>query len=164
MTFSSIQELKKQGLNGFYSIKELTQNPLLIPKEKGVYLVLSFYNEVKFLKEGTGGYFKGKNPNVPIAELKRNWISNALILYIGKAGGLDSKATLYSRLKQYIKFGQGKDVGHYGGRFIWQIQNSNELIVCWKELFNSEPSIVESQLIEEFSKKYTKRPFANLKD
>jgi len=164
MTFSSIQELKKQGLNGFYSIKELTQNPLLIPKEKGVYLVLSFYNEVKFLKEGTGGYFKGKNPNVPIAELKRNWISNALILYIGKAGGLDSKATLYSRLKQYIKFGQGKDVGHYGGRFIWQIQNSNELIVCWKELLNSEPSIVESQLIEEFSKKYTKRPFANLKD
>ena len=66
----------------------------------------------------TGEFFKGKNPNVVLDELKKNWIDDTLVVYIGKAGGGNSKATLKSRLRQYFGFGQGKSIGHWGGRLI----------------------------------------------
>jgi hypothetical protein len=113
---------------------------------------------------GTGGHFKGKDPNVPLYELKDNWVDNAIVVYIGKAGNEVSSATLQSRLRQYFWFGQGKNIGHWGGRLIWQLKNSTDLVVCWKALPNSDPRTVEADLIRQFITKYSKRPFANLAD
>ena len=106
---------------------------------------------------GTGGYFKGKNPNVTLSELNANWVENTKVVYIGKA------TSLKPRLKQYFSFGQGKNVGHYGGRFIWQLRYSKELIVCWKSL-STDPREYEADLIKQFVELFGKRPFANLKD
>lgn len=165
MNFNDINEIKKAGFIGFEKMSNLFINNSSIPKIKGVYLVLNpNFKKVDFINIGTGGYFKGKNPNVSIDELKLNWIENSLVVYIGKAGSDTSKATLNSRLKQYFGFGQGKNIGHWGGRFIWQLKNSSDLIVCWKPLLNDDPRTFEKQLIKEFLTKFNKRPFANLAD
>ncbi len=77
------------------------------------------------------------------------------VVYIGKA------TELQKRLNQYFKFGNGKNVGHYGGRYIWQLEKPENLLVCWK-ITNEDPDKVESELIEKFKEIYSKRPFANL--
>ncbi len=153
------------GFIGFKKMSELFEDSLIIPKIKGVYFVLNLDSKpLEFLEIGTGGYFKGKNPNISVDELKSNWIDNTKVVYIGKAGKDGSDATLQSRLRQYIKFGQGGNIGHYGGRLIWQLKNSKNLVVCWKELPTEDPRTVEANLIKQFVSIFSNRPFANLAD
>jgi hypothetical protein len=163
--FKDIDEIKKAGFQGFRKMSELFINSSAIPKAKGVYMILyTGKDEPKFLRKGTGGFFKGKDPNISIEELKRNWVPDTLVVYIGKAGKEGSNATLQSRLRQYFAFGQGRNVGHYGGRLIWQLNNSSDLVVCWKPLPTTDPRSIEVTLIREFVEKYSNRPFANLTD
>ena len=154
------EKLMKDGFEGFVSVKDLKEDFKSggIPKVEGVYHVLRLKDsEPEFLKKGTGGYHKGKEPNVCIDELRQNWIGAEPIVYIGKA------TELYKRIQQYIKFGSGKDVGHYGGRYIWQLADSDDLIVCWKCVEDSRS--VEAAMIAEFKMNHEgKRPFANLQD
>jgi hypothetical protein len=165
MNFKDIEEIKNAGFNGFKKISELILDNSCLPKIKGVYVVLNVGNKApEFLSKGTGGYFKGKNPNVSIEELKRNWVDKAIVVYIGKAGTEEGKSTLKSRLSQYLRFGQGKNIGHYGGRLIWQLKHSGDLVVCWKTLSKEDPRTLEANLIRQFVSKYSNRPFANLKD
>jgi len=163
MDFNSIDDIKNTGFIGFKRIGKLFADDSLIPTTRGVYMVLYTSSEPPvFLEKGSGGFFKGKNPNVSIAELKSNWVNDTQVVYIGKAGKESGSATLKSRLRQYFQFGQGRDIGHYGGRLIWQIQNFSDLLVCWKELPDEDPREVEYALLSEFMKRYNKLPFANL--
>jgi hypothetical protein len=158
MTFNDIEELKKAGFTGFKKMSELFLDSSMLPDKNGVYLVLNVDNKsADFLNIGTAGHFKGKNPNVSLSELNSNWVENTKVVYIGKA------TSLKSRLRQYFSFGQGKNIGHYGGRLIWQIKDSNELVVCWKSL-SADPREFEAELIKQFVSTYGRRPFANLKD
>lgn len=173
MTFKNIDEIKEAGFTGFKAMRELFIDKSSIPDIKGVYLVLYPTNKPPdFLPAGSGPtlYKKKKNPNVSIAELKSNWVEATIVLYIGKGGGknqkgLEGNETLRSRLSTYFSFGQGKDVTHYGGRLIWQLTNSRELVVCWKPTPREEPREIEDNLIQEFKSTYEgQRPFANLTD
>ncbi len=165
MTFSNIEEIKNAGFMGFKTMKELFLDCSVLPAIKGVYLVLNLeQEEPKFLTIGSGGHFKGKNPNVSIRELRSNWVNDTIVVYIGKAGKEGSAATLKSRLRQYFSFGQGRNVGHYGGRLIWQLKNSADLVVCWKALPTDDPRTIETKLIRKFVETFSKRPFANLAD
>jgi hypothetical protein len=164
MNFKVIEKIKEEGFTGFKPMRELFNDSSAVPRERGVYMVLNLSKGKEFLAVGTGGFFKGKNPNVPLQTLESNWVENTIVVYIGKAGGEESGATLQSRLGQYFRFGQGKNVGHYGGRLIWQLKNSADLVVCWKELPTEDPRTVESGLIREFVSQFSKRPFANLTD
>jgi len=129
MDFNNIADIKKAGFTGFKKMTELFFDSSSIPKIKGVYLILNpDYKKAEYLQIGTGGHFKGKNPNVSIDELKLNWVDNSLVVYIGKAGSETGSATLNSRLKQYFGFGQGRNIGHWGGRLIWQLKNSSNLL------------------------------------
>ena len=80
----------------------------------------------------------------------QNWVRDTVVVYIGKAGGTDHSATLNKRLRMYLRFGQGAPVGHYGGRLIWQIKNSGDLLICWKTQITEEPRNVEAKLLSEF--------------
>lgn len=157
VSFEQIDELHANAFVGFKSINELCLDSRLIPDTKGVYLILNFNTKpIEFLAIGSGGFFKGKNPNVEISELQSNWVEKTIVVYIGKA------TSLRKRLGQYFSFGQGKNIGHYGGRYIWQLKNSKDLIVCWKSLTNSDPRELEKELIKLFVSKFGKKPFANL--
>lgn len=163
MDFNNIDEIKKAGFKGFKRMGELFIDSSSIPKIKGVYLILNpNYGKAEFLQTGTGGFFKGKDPNVSFDELKSNWVDNSLVVYIGKAGSDTSQASLNSRLKQYFGFGQGRNIGHWGGRLIWQLKGASDLLVCWKSLPNDDPRETEKQLIGKFVAEFSKRPFANL--
>ena len=166
MDFNNIDEIKQAGFLGFKTMKELIIDSSSVPKNKGVYFILNPKNKkAQYLDIGTGGRFKGKDPNISVEKLKSNWVDNSLVIYIGKAGSETGRATLNSRLKQYLKFGQGKNVGHWGGRLIWQLKSSSNLIVCWKPLPNEDPRTIEKQFIQKFKSKFSnKRPFANLVD
>ena len=158
-----IQALRDDGFKGFETIENLTNtNCRDVPNTMGVYKVLNPKGEKKFRAESIGGHFKGRNPTISQDDLNRNWVEDLPLLYIGKAGGFNSNATLQKRLRQYMRFGQGVPVGHWGGRLIWQLENSNDLIVCWKTLDSDEPRDIERQMIQNFVDNYGDRPFANL--
>ncbi len=159
-----ITQLKDFDFQGFVTINHVRQNNKIIPQIKGVYIILKTAKKYTFREIGSSGYFKGKDPNVSLDELKANWVDNSQIVYVGKAGSNTSLSTLRSRLIQYFQFGQGKAVGHQGGRYIWQLEEAEELTVCWKTIEGIEPATVETNLIKEFTRYYGKRPFANLKD
>jgi len=156
MTFNNIDEIKKAGFTGFKKMSELFLDSSMLPDNNGVYLVLNIDNKPgEFLTVGSGGHFKGKDPNISLVDLKSNWVDNTNVVYIGKA------TSLRSRLRQYFSFGQGKNIGHYGGRLIWQIKYSKDLVVCWKSL-TTDPRQFEADLIQQFVKTFGCRPFANL--
>jgi hypothetical protein len=162
MDFTSIDSIKKAGFVGFKTMQDLFIDSSMLPATKGVYLILNLGKTPSYLQTGTGGHFKGKDPNVSIEELKKNWVDKTIVIYIGKAGSDSSRATLKSRLKQYFGFGQGKNIGHWGGRLIWQLSSSNNLVVCWKPLPNADPRAFEEKLIKDFVIQFENRPFANL--
>lgn len=156
---NAIQELKERGFKGFTTIKELKRNFSCgnIPHTSGVYIVLYPTTEhPQFMERGTGGFFKDKNPDVSIEKLQAKWVEKEAVIYIGKAEDLNN------RVKQYIDFGSGKPVGHYGGRYIWQIESSDNLTVCWKDFENAREK--EKEMILEFKDEHNGMlPFANLK-
>ena len=165
MMFTNESELKANGFSGFIAVSELQKNKCRdVPNNKGIYLVIRMItSEPKFLKISTGGYFKGRNPSVSISRLRKKWVDTAKVLYIGKAGSMVGDANLKNRLHQYMNFGLGLVVGHWGGRFIWQLSDSNSLQVCWKSTPNENPRMVERNLIQKFKNYYGKLPFANLR-
>lgn len=164
MNFASDEGIRQGGFEGFKAVSTLqTSGCCEVPDERGVYLVLSRNTKrPDFLSESIGGHFKGKDPTVEVGVLKSKWIRNSVVLYIGKAGGPGKAATLRSRVRQYLHFGQGKPIGHWGGRYIWQLADSSGLEICWKPTLNEIPREVEKGLIREFKVACKKLPFANL--
>ena len=163
MLYDNIEEMKDFGFKGFETVETLMMYECSqVPKQKGIYFVLNTNGSPSFLQQSVGGHFKNRNPTVSVNELKENWVDSTLVVYIGKAGGSNSRATLQSRLKQYMRFGEGEPVGHWGGRLIWQLANNSDLTICYKTLSASEPRDEEKKLILDFELNYGKMPFANL--
>ena len=155
-----IEEFGDMVFTGFSSVGSFKESSALrqIPDVSGVDLVLRVSDEAPvFIESGTGGFFKGRNPNVPLCKLEADWVEDTTVLYVGKA------ASLRKRLGQYIRFGQGKPVGHWGGRYIWQLADSGNLLLCWKTTKKEEdPDALETELINRFRSCHGCRPFANL--
>ncbi len=157
-----LASLEQQGFVGFKKVSELMETRCaVVPAEEGVYVVLrESAEEPVFVEDGTGGAFKGKNPNSPISTLKENWVEDTEIVYIGM-----TRDTLKRRLSAYMRFGQGEPVGHWGGRFIWQLKDSRDLVVCWKPMSAGDAAEEESDMIQAFKQAHAgRRPFANLHD
>lgn len=157
MESAFVNALKMDMFNGFVRVFNLRGEALKdIPDVPGVYMVLrDSVERPDFLVRGSGGYFKGKDPNVPLSELCANWVEGANVLYIGKA------KSLRKRISQYLRFGDGKPVGHWGGRYIWQLADAQELIFCWMPVIG-DADAVETEMICRFREHYGSRPFANL--
>ncbi len=94
MTFNDIDEIRKAGFTGFKKMSELFLDSSMLPDNNGVYLVLNIDNKPgEFLTVGSGGHFKGKDPNISLADLKSNWVDNTKVVYIGKATFIKVKAS-----------------------------------------------------------------------
>lgn len=164
--FKSIASLKKNGFVGFVSVKELQEDCTCIPKEMGIYLVVLPNQQIpRFIKNGPAGFRGGRDPNVTLKVLCENWVNGTVVLYVGKAGGPIQKTKLKGRLKSYLDHGSGnKSAAHWGGRLIWQLKNSQDLLICWKVSKNTTPREDEKEFIQFFCASYgNQRPFANLR-
>ena len=153
MTFSA-EALGAAGFVGFRSLAGLDTST--VTADGGVYLVLIEPTaQPRFLTTSVGGRFKQKDPTVELSVLKSKWLDDSPVVYIGKA------ASLRSRLRQYRDFGRGKPIGHWGGRFIWQLENHADLLVCWRPTVDN-PRRAEEALLAAFKSQYGVLPFANL--
>lgn len=154
---TEIENYRKDGFIGFVPVSELRGNTKVMPESGGVYIVVRESDKApKFLTEGTGGFFKGKNPNVSIDELKVNYVADSKIVYIGKA------TSLKKRVGQLLRFGAGSAVGHWGGRYLWQLADSNNLLIAWKPTPTVDPRTEEVRMLEKYVSLHGKLPFANL--
>ncbi len=111
-----------------------------------------------FLGMNPGGRFKDKDPSVAVEVLNTSWVAGAHVVYIGKADVADR------RLKQFARFGAGEPVGHWGGRYIWQLSDSDQLLVAWHAISWTEQARgYEKRLLARFAELHGGvRPFANL--
>ena len=155
--------LEKQGFTGFVTFDELRSSHFeLVPTEGGVYVVLrETSNEPSFLPIGRGGHFKGKNPNLEVDIPQSRWVPECHIIYIGKADKRGQKRHLRKRLQEFAHFGSGRAVGDWGGRLIWQLTDSANLLVCWKT--DAAPAVLESEMIAAFQTSHGRLPYANLR-
>jgi hypothetical protein len=155
----------ERSFEGFETFEELRASAYEpVPKCAGIYQVLwSTGYRPRFLNRSPAGWFKGRDPTVPIETLERKWVDRTACVYIGKAGGSRQRATLRSRISQFERFGRGKPVAHWGGRYIWQVVGVNSLLVCWLPTPKEFPYRVERKMLIEFQLKYGCLPFANLR-
>lgn len=154
---NEITKYREEGFTGFVKVANLRLTSNIIPPTEGVYVVLRATNDKPiFLEEGTGGHFKDRNPNVPIAELEKKFVGGSDTMYIGKA------TNLHKRLGQLLRFGAGANVGHWGGRYLWQLADSDNLLIAWKETYPSNSREVEFEMLTTYRNEHGRLPFANL--
>lgn len=159
--FSGLDALRDAGFEGFVPL--VTLDASAVPQRPGLYTVVRpSTKEPHFLDASVGGWFKGKDPSVPVARLESRWLTTTPVVYIGKAGGSTSGANLAGRLTQYRRFCNGEPVGHWGGRFICQLADLPDLLVAWRPS-SGEATSEDTAAIDEFKLQYGQYPFANLR-
>lgn len=146
------------GFVGWKPLGTLAKSDL--PAVHGVYVVTTPpLSAPTFLPESVGGPHKHAELTVDILTLADAWRDGAEILYIGKAGG---DAGFKDRLWAYAKQGRGYGAGHYGGRYIWQLDGSEKLLVGWLPTPGMDPGVVENAFLALHLEEFGVRPFANL--
>lgn len=110
----------------------------------------------------SGGWFKGRDPSVALQILEAKWLDNAYVIYIGKADAGASGRGLRTRIGEYLRFGNGEAIGHWGGRYLWHLSDPLKLMVAWKAADPAGPA--ETQLMNDFVAEYGQLPFANLRN
>ncbi|MFD4439301.1 hypothetical protein ACFWPK_05925 [Nocardia sp. NPDC058519] len=150
------------ALDGFGRFVSFSGLPAAgVPAEPGVYVVVRTATTTPvFLSASPAGWFKGKDPTLPLAELQAAWVPGEPVLYIGKAAAGQSRTRgLRKRLDEYRRHGAGHPVGHWGGRMIWQLADSAELLVGWQVVADARAA--EKAMIADFVAMYRQRPFSN---
>jgi len=106
--------LTARGFSGFITFSGIDLDQL--PTKPGVYVVLREKPARPcFLVENPAGWFKGKDPTVPLEDLERAWPDGSNCVYIGKAAaGTTGRRHLRQRIKELRQFGDGRPVDHQG--------------------------------------------------
>jgi hypothetical protein len=150
----TLEGLKRTGFVGFVLFSQLDASD--IPRAAGIYVVVHpGAAEVQFLDVSTGGHHKGKDPTVPSDILEARWVDGCPVIYMGMTGNLKR------RLREFRDFGLGKPIGHWGGRYIWQVQRSEEFLVGWK-VTPGNAREEEKALLARFRSDHGRLPFGNI--
>lgn len=156
--------LEAAGFSGFVRFVELPTSD--VPPVAGVYVVVrTASTSVTFRRTSPAGRRNGRDPAVPVETLEQAWIEGTQVLYIGKAGrGAADNRGLRTRLAEYRRHGLGRGAPHWGGRYIWQLTDADDLVVAWLPTPGVEPEVAERELIAGFRRAFGGRPFANRND
>jgi hypothetical protein len=154
--------LKADGFTGFRTLTDLDINR--IPQKPGVFAVLCPEGfRPQYLARSTAGVFKKKDPTLPPDALAAEWVADADVLYVGKAGpGSKGNRGLRRQIQEFVDFGRGRPPGHWDGRLVWQLAGTGSLLVAWKELPTQELGAAEAGYHARFREEYGRLPFANL--
>lgn len=149
-----VRDLQGEGFQGFVSFRELRDGRIAeVPDGPGIYVVLRESEPPPvFLRSNPGGRFKGRDPTVAVEVLESRWVEGANLVYVGKAN------RLRRRLRQFADFGAGKPVGHWGGRYLWQLEGAADLVVGWRETPEGSPREAEIELLSRFRTPHGGRP------
>jgi hypothetical protein len=148
-----------EGFSGFVRVSDLRDGAVKrIPNEPGVYVVLREHaHPPEFLTSSLGGHFKGKNPTVAVAILRERWIDDESLLYVGQSKNLKD------RVNGLIRFGSGRPVGHWGGRYLWQLSDCEEMLVAWAITETQEGAkSMERAILSAFYERFGHLPYANI--
>ena len=157
--------LEQQGFEGFLMAGQLRHDRCEeLPSVPGVYALLRETIEPpEFMTRSNAAEYRGENPTRPIDELMERWVPGAQVLYFGRACGPGVRSLIKQRVKRYMRFGQGRVVGHWGGRFVWQLRDHSSLRIAWKTLEGGDPAQFEAELQRRFREHYGTLPFANVR-
>jgi hypothetical protein len=155
------QTLIERGFRGFVRFKGVDLQA--IPNGAGVYLVLRETDtRPRFLERSPAGRFKGKDPTVPVDELTNDWPTGSHCVYIGKASlGAKGDRGLQQRIREFRQYGDGKAVGHSGGRRIWQLSDGDDYVLAWLPTPSDDCADVEAELLSDFKKRHDRLPIGN---
>lgn len=155
--------LRREGFVGFDTVGHLRDDGCrTVPRENGVYVIVRPPGTPpRFTPRGTGARWRGLDPNVPVAVLNQHWVADACVLYIGRAAGTGVRGKLQQRVKRYLRFGQMKNVAHWGGRYLWQLEGAGSTRVAWRP--SASPADDEAELQAVFARRFGAMPFANLR-
>lgn len=149
---------------GFLPLRAVRTSLTQIPKRPGVYVIAREHtSSPRFLKRSRAGWFKDLDPSYPVKKLEDKWVADAQVIYIGKAGPNPSRS-LRRRIDELLRFGSGEDIGHRGGRALWQLQGIWDALIAWKETPDEEPRDAEKSLIAKFKSEFGVLPFANFQN
>jgi hypothetical protein len=148
--------LESEGFVGFSTVSSLRDSRCAeVPKSDGVYVAYRAAIEVPvWLEISTGGRFKGKDPSVTTETLAARHLPEVPVVYIGKGD------VLRRRIDQFVRFGAGAPIGHWGGRFVWQLADSDDLLIAWKTTHQARTE--EIALLAKFESAFRRLPLANL--
>ena len=154
--------LRGGGFAGFRQVGKL--EIMRIPQGTGVFAVLRPDGfEPRFLKKSTAGIFKKKDPSLPEPSLAAEWVEDADVLYLGKAGpGSKGNRGLRRQIQEFLDFGNGKPPGHWDGRLVWQLAEPDTLVIAWREVPAQQVNSTEARLHADFVAEFGRLPFANL--
>lgn len=144
--------LKAAGFKGFerFSATDLAR----VPEGPGVYVLLREKGAPPvFLERSPAGPHQGREATLPYEELHEAWVARTPLLYVGES------KTLRKRITQYRRQGAGESANHYDGIAVWQLADSNDLRLAWRE--EEDPPAAKRALVKEFKAAYGKAPFAN---
>lgn len=146
-----------------------------IPESPGVYAVIRLDADYpEFIMWPYGDIYKKKGNFKSLmyshAELEKNWVLDSSVVYIGKAVNLNERLNDY--LDYYCKLKECQEtkshinqVGHRGGRSVWQLKGAEDLLIVWMETPGQIPRDVEWTFIQKFKSRHDgHRPFANKQD
>jgi len=158
---SSIDGICLDGFSEPVSIDELRRKRYTdLPKSAGIYLITrSSDSRPSFLHQSTGGWFKGQDPSYAYEVVCDSWVEGAQVMYVGMTA---SEGGLKSRFCAFFDFGSGKRRGHRGGRLLWHLEDSGQLLVRWRLYSADEADPAETAAITSFKAVFAgRRPFAN---
>lgn len=155
--------LEAQGFEGFLRAGQLhEQRCEALPNQRGVYAIVRDSTAApEFLARSTAPHYRGVDPSRPIEELEQHWVAGAQVLYLGRASGPGVRSLLRQRVKRLLRFGHGRVVGHWSGRFLWQLRDHAGLRVAWMSTGDADPATTEAALRARFVERYGALPFAN---
>src|SRR5205085_12113439 len=155
--------LEGAGFTGFRTVGQLHADRCEeIPNECGVYAIVRETADAPEFTRSSAPVWRRMDPGVAVDELEKHWVPNVELVYLGLASGTGVRSKLKQRVKRMLRFGHGKVVAHWGGRFVWQLRDRTALRVAWKPASLEDAARLDAELREQFVRRHGRLPFANV--